>query len=105
MAKHKKHHGRGGFKLPLAVVGGFMPLVGGTLRTWQNAGWSGDGGAGVFLTAYGTGWDPVHGKFSFSNLSKGLGPVVLGILVHKIVGGTLGVNRLLGKMGIPIIRI
>jgi hypothetical protein len=48
----------------------------------------------------GGGWKPELGM-----LSIGLGPIVAGLLLHKFVGGSLGVNRALGRANIPLLRI
>lgn len=50
------------------------------------------------------GWHPRFG-FHVNFIKKGFVPLVLGLLVHKVVGGTLGVNRALGRAGVPFIRI
>jgi len=38
-------------------------------------------------------------------LVNGMLPIVAGALVHKYVGGKLGVNRMLGNAGVPVIRL
>lgn len=38
-------------------------------------------------------------------LKYGLLPLVAGLVVHKVVGGTLGANRMLARAGVPVIRI
>jgi hypothetical protein len=50
-------------------------------------------------------WNPNSGKIQFNNLGYGLLPIVAGIFVHKIIGGGLGINRVLSSSGIPWIRI
>ena len=44
-------------------------------------------------------WDP-------NGLKKGLLPLVIGLLIHKLVGGPpLNLNRALGRARVPLIRI
>lgn len=46
------------------------------------------------------------GNFRFDALSRGLLPLVAGLLVHKFVGGPpLNLNRILGRAKVPFIRI
>ncbi len=94
----KRHHRRPGFTLPLAVVGGFMPLG---VGLWNRRASATDMGnyAISSLTGYmpGQGWNAGYMK-------NGAGPIVLGILAHK-VAGKLGVNRALAKAGVPFLRI
>lgn len=45
------------------------------------------------------------GRFDFNLLKINMTPVVAGLLIHKLVGGKLGLNATLGKAGVPIIRI
>lgn len=91
---------RAGFTLPLAVVGGFAPLAVNVMNTpggLEPKGW-------MFTQAM-TGFDTRTQKWWFPNMYKGAIPMVAGMLVHKIVGGTLGVNRMLAAARIPVIRI
>lgn len=47
-----------------------------------------------------------QGQFNAEHLKRGLFPLVLGVLVHKFVGGApLNVNRALAAAGVPILRI
>lgn len=48
--------------------------------------------------------DPRYDAFKFNRMKEGLLPVMVGILVHKLAG-RLGINRALGRAGVPIIRI
>ena len=57
-------------------------------------------------TQHYTGYDPVGGTWSAEALKKGLLPLVIGMLVHKFVGGPpLNLNRMLGQAKVPFIRI
>jgi hypothetical protein len=61
--------------------------------------------AGVSLAARFTGYNMNTGTFDLGSLTAGVGPLLTGIIVHKVVGGMLGVNRLLAKNRIPYVRV
>lgn len=84
--------------IPLAVVAGFFPLSHGL---WNRR--SSMQAMGNFASASLVGYLPGQGFTSFY-LKEGAFPIIAGIAAHKIAG-LLGVNRLLGKHGIPLIRI
>lgn len=100
MARRKRNHSKRKFTLPLAVVGGFMPLITGI---WARKDF-GFAQIGQFILSSQTGFD-WDGGFHPASLKYGLVPELGGFLVHWLVGGKLGVNRMLGKAGIPIVRI
>ena len=52
-----------------------------------------------------TGYNAINKNFSLDALASGLLPLVIGGVVHKVVGGKLGINAMLGRAGVPIIRI
>lgn len=102
MARTKRRsRRRNGFKIPIAIVAGFLPGVTRTLTITQQSGFQ----AGSYEAAriY-TGYDPSSGGWRASYLWFGLAPMVIGFLVHKIAGG-IGLNRALGRAGIPLVRI
>ncbi len=99
--KGKRSRSRGGFTLPLAVIAGFGPMTADVIHGYQTGGIS---SAANDLLANVSGYDARSKSWSFSLLAKGLGPVVLGVLVHKLAG-RLGVNRAMSRAGIPWIRI
>lgn len=52
------------------------------------------------------GYDPKTKSFHAPNMMQGLGPLVIGCLVHKFVGGRpLNVNAALARANVPYIRI
>jgi len=109
MAKAKRHHSRKSFTLPLAVVGGFAPLVIGTVQHGLWNGWVGSGDTAMdYAMRALTGFDPNHlgygGTWNPRNMLSGTIPIVAGIAVHKLAS-RLGINRALGQMRIPLIRI
>ena len=53
-----------------------------------------------------TGYNPYDQTWNVFSLKKGLLPLVIGLLVHKFVGGSpLNLNRTLARHKIPFIRI
>lgn len=98
----KKKKGRKSRKMtiPLGVI---APLV--NTLFWANGHATMEGKVNLLMSAY-TGFDPGYGKFMPERLNNGLVPLLIGALVHKFVGGApLNVNRALGRLGVPIIRI
>lgn len=92
---------KAGFTLPLAAVAGFVPLG---LNVYNGAKTGGINGAGFELVRGTTGYNWQAGRMEWPALVRGLGPIVAGFMVHKLAS-KLGVNRALGKAGIPFIRI
>jgi hypothetical protein len=97
------------FTLPLAVIGGMAPLALETYKHGRDNGWAGAGdtGADYFvrsLTGYSPNRQGYGGSFNARNMIHGTLPIGLGILIHKLAN-SMGVNRLLARSGIPIIRI
>lgn len=103
MAKRKgKSRKNGGMKIPVAVIAGFFPAVSSTLTFTSQVGWK---GALPHLSRIMTGYNPDDGRWYPAMMLKGVAPIVLGIGVHKLIGGRLGVNRALSAAGIPLIRL
>ena len=99
---HKAVHRVKSMHIPLAVVGG---LAAGMQAPIANL-MAGDYNAALDSLAWRyAGWNSQEGRFDTNGLMQGAVPLVAGILVSKLVGGTLGVNRKLGQMGVPFIRI
>lgn len=96
----RKHRRRRGFELPVAVVAGMLP---GAWRVWEQRSdlnhITNEAGR-VYL-----GYDSWTGQFGFDAMKWGTVPLILGLLVHKFVGGTLGVNRMLARARLPVIRL
>lgn len=101
-----KHRKKAGFTIPVAAVAGFLPLLNYAYLGYK--GWPENRLYGMMteLVYYATGyhqrlriWNPGDG------MVKGIGPIVMGLLVHKVIGQKLGLNRVLKSAGIPIIRI
>lgn len=110
MAKRRKkiRVSRGKMSLPVAVIAGFAPGVGRLVyHATHNDHQQGNPIANVGVEAgrIFLGYDSRSGTFDARNMLYGLMPVVLGGLVHKLVGGTLGVNRMLARSGVPLLRL
>jgi len=97
----KRSRGRGGFTLPMAVLAGFGPMAADVIHGYQTGGIA---SASNDLLANVTGYDARSKTWSFELLARGLGPVVAGIMVHKLAG-RLGINRALSKAGVPFLRV
>ena len=96
-----RRRSKAGFTIPLAVVGGLVPLAVFAMEGYQVGGATN----AIRRTAQRlTGYDSTANVFIWKELMAGWGPILTGFLVHKLAG-KLGVNRALGKAGIPFIRI
>jgi len=99
--RNKKRNGKRGFTISAAIVAGMAaPAV----KLWEarSGGISGVAReAGRILT----GFDFWNGTFNFGTMRYGLLPIVGGLAVHWLVGQKLGLNRVLGRAGIPFIRL
>lgn len=101
MAKAKARRRSQSMTVPVAVIAGFAPLVFQTYRSYTENGLDGASQALVALT---TGYSRWEGKWVPQYMLKGLGPIVAGVLVHKLAG-RIGINRALANAGIPLLRI
>jgi hypothetical protein len=101
MAKTKRRAGAK-MTIPLAVVGGLVPMGVDVLSAYKIGGASAALGHVSMCT---TGYDPSDGKMKLGfAVQKLYGPLLAGFLVHKLAS-KLGVNRALGKAGVPLLRI
>lgn len=100
-AKKKRRGGSRKMTISLAVIGGLAPTA---YSTWY--GYKADGARGAMgnLGMRLTGYDFRDGKFKLQELFNGVGPLLLGGLVHK-VANQMGLNRMIAKSGIPVFRI
>jgi len=101
-SKNKVRRRAKSMTVPVAVVAGFGPIAYDTIRN----GWDREGFSGAIrrLSLGTTGFDPENGEWYRDNLIRGMGPVVLGFGIHWIAG-KLGINRALGRTGIPLLRV
>lgn len=87
--------------IPVALVGGFAVPIARSVIVGQGLGV----GQGLrHFTAITTGIDPETGGWNAAYLRLGLLPIIMGALLHKVVGGYLGLNRALARAGVPILR-
>ena len=99
MAKKTKKRGKS-FTLPLAVLAGLGPGIG---QLWKAKDYGFQQVFNVAARDY-IGYDADTNKMTGAYLGYGLLPLVAGFLVH-VVAGKVGINRALGRAGIPILRI
>mgnify|MGYP001585157676 CR=1 FL=1 len=105
-SKEKRKHYRRKMTIPLAIVAGFASPVVRTIQHGRDFGVTGPEGAVAEGTRIMLGFNPYSTpmKFEAFRLNYGLYPVIGGLLVHKLAG-MLGINRMLARSGIPLIRI
>ena len=98
--KRKRSYRRRGMRVPVAVLGGFIPLA---TKAW------GDVQAGGFQGLQNTvpaivPYNPATKRFTMAYLHQGLYPIIFGFVVHKIAS-MMGVNRALSSAGVRWLRI
>lgn len=96
------NHKRGGFTLPVAAILGFVPLATNVIDQVRV-----NGMAGVrdYVPRTIIPYDPQSHRFTTAYLGYGLYPILMGMGVHWLVGGKLGVNRMLAQARIPFLRL
>lgn len=100
-AKKAKHRSKAGMTLPVAVLAGFAPLAGAAIAGYQYNGFQGV----MKRVALGTtGFNTEDGKWYPMEAVKVLGPIVGGVVVHKLAS-RLGINRALASAGVPFLRV
>jgi len=97
----KRHHKRPGMTVPVAVLAGFAPLGVAALEGYQ---YNGVKGLAKRVTLGMTGYNIEDKKFYAQEMAKVAGPIVLGVVVHKLAG-KLGINRALAGAGVPFLRV
>ncbi|GAH92552.1 unnamed protein product [marine sediment metagenome] len=100
-AKRRRYRSSG-IKIPLGIVAGFAPYVIDLKKGYDADGFQGMGMYGIRSL---TGYDYIGHEWHFADMSFGLFPILMGMGIHKFIGGTLGINRALGRAKIPLIRI
>ena len=88
--------------LPLAVAAGFLPVTKDAIDLFQGGGLR---NVAKYLPKRFIPYDFNTGHWTMDKFMVGTGSIILGILVHKYVGGKLGVNKALASAGIPFIRL
>ena len=102
MAKRKTRRSRQ-ITIPLAPVLGLFAGMADSMSAVMDGNYY---DAVAWATAHYTGYKTWDQSWDFSELKKGLFPLVAGLLVHKFVGGApLNLNRILAAAKVPLIRI
>lgn len=98
-----KSRGRGKFRLPLAVVAGFIPMAQGIYAGSKPGGPAGGGINGAMWNAQYLmlGRNADTNKFEMRGLVMGWGPVLAGVLAHTLAN-RFGINRLIARTKLPI---
>ena len=108
----KRTHHKAKMTIPLAVIAGFVPGVVDGVKNGMNNGWGGgaDSGSATMLGSF-LGIqtpDAQHvyhtGAWSTWRLKYGLYPVIAGFAIHW-GAQKFGVNRMLARAKIPLLRI
>lgn len=106
--KMKRKGSRRSFTLPIAPIAGLLGAVVGARPGWNSVAGAVQKGdwndAGNVMVNYFTGYNPKSGKWEWESLKVGLIPIVAGFAVH-FVASKLGINRMLGRARVPVIRI
>ena len=90
------------FTIPLAMVAGFAPLVIVGVKAFQKAGPT---YAVQEMTCALTGYSIPEHKFYPGQMMNGTVPLLLGIILHKVVGSKFGVNKMLAQANVPLLRL
>jgi len=95
------HRSAAKMTVPLAVIGGFVPLGVRSYNGFKANGWVGglDG-----ISSGLTGYSVFDQKWHPEIMMQYTAPIIGGFLVHWLAG-RLGVNRALGRAKVPFIRI
>lgn len=87
--------------IPLAVIGGFVPLG---VRGYNGFHANGIVGALDGVSSGLTGYSVFDQKWHPEVMAQYVAPIVGGFLVHWLAG-RLGINRALGRAKVPLLRI
>lgn len=103
LGRRNNRGGRRKFTIPLAPIAGLLAGLAMPIKMAVDGKF--DDAAREVALNY-TGWNAWQGKFEIDRLARGLGPLIIGMVVHKFVGGPpLNVNRMLAAANVPFIRI
>lgn len=98
VTKYRRRSNGGERKIPMAIVAGMIPGISWGLESVQAGNWQ---GAGERLMLAYTGIRPSPFTFTTGYLGKGLYPLLFGMLAHALAT-RFGLNRMIGKFGLPI---
>lgn len=101
--RYRARRNSGGMTIPLAPVLGLVAGLAGPAQDLMK----GDYNRAAINALYNyTGYNMEAKVFNAQGLINGLMPLVMGLLVHKFVGGKpLGLNAVLARAKVPFIRI
>lgn len=99
--KAKTHKGRK-FTIPMAIVAGLIPGLANSFNHLTKGG--GIDAVRVVASRDYLGFDPRDNSWKWDRMWGGTLPIVVGMVVHK-AASVLGVNRALGRAGIPFFRL
>lgn len=104
LVRRKRRRRSSAMTIPLAPVLGLAAGLAGPIGTIMTTGdW--ESALNQASMNY-TGYNPADGTFMLDRLKTGVLPVVIGLLVHKFVGGSpLNLNRILAQAKVPFLRI
>lgn len=101
-ALRRRRRSNPGITIPLGIVAGFVPYLVDLKKGYDFGGLETMGMFGIRSL---TGYDYVSHSWNIKDLRYGLLPILMGMGVHKFIGGKLGINRALGRAKIPFIRL
>lgn len=104
----KRVHHKRKFTIPLAPIAGILPLGAEIANNFTSPSYPSLAEkarrTGQTVMNGLTGWDPIEGRWRTDQFyAKGV-PLYAGLLVHW-VAGKIGINRMLARVGVPLIRI
>lgn len=88
--------------LPIAAIGGFLPMTVDAINGFYTGGFTDFSRS---LVAKTTGYDFGSQAWKWEHIRTGLFPIIMGLIVHKYIGGRLGINRTLASAGVPLLRL
>lgn len=87
--------------IPLAVIAGLVPTAAFAAEVYRGQGIE---GAAKAVTMRLTGYNPWVKQWIGSEFAAGWVPILAGVFAHK-AANYLGINRALGRMGVPVLRV
>ena len=101
--RRRKRRRSAGMTIPLAPVAGLFAGLAGPIDYALRGDFN---SAMIKVCKNYTGYNPEVGVWSPEDLKSGVLPLVIGLLVHKFVGGPpLNLNKVLARAKVPFIRI
>lgn len=102
LGKRRRKRASRKFTIPIAPIAGIIAAP--AVRAGINAAVAGDWDGVMHEASKFVGF--ADGKFDAFALASNVGPILVGLMVHKFVGGSpLNLNRMLASANVPIVRI